>query len=102
MNKVHPILSRFPPPHRLVKVHVVRDDLYVGVEDTRLANHLLQHVPQPSGEDEQGDAVLVKAVEELLVAFPVEPPSYHWSPYIIIIIIIIIINISTKQPCGVL
>ena len=96
MNKVHPILSRFPPAHRLVKVHVVRDDLDVGVEDTCLADHLFQHVPQPRREDEQGDSVLVEAVEELLVAFPVEPPSYCRSPFIIIIII----KICTKQTFG--
>lgn len=61
--------------HRLVKVHVVGEDFDVGVEDLGLADHLLQHVSDAGGEDEQRDAVLVQVVEEELVAFSVATTS---------------------------
>lgn len=55
----------------VVKVHEVGDHLDVGVVDPGLADDLLQHVSQPRREDEDGHAVLLQAVEELLVAVPV-------------------------------
>lgn len=58
--------------YRLVKVHVVGEDVDVGVEHSGLPDHLLQDVSDSSGEDEQRDAVLVQVVEEELEALPVE------------------------------
>lgn len=58
--------------HRLIKVHVVGDDLDIWVEDLSLAYHLFQDVSYSSREDEQGDAVLIQVVEEILVAVPVK------------------------------
>lgn len=54
----------------LIKVHVVGEDVDVGVEDSSLPNHLFQDVSYPSGEDEQRDAVLMQVVEEELEALP--------------------------------
>lgn len=56
--------------HRLVKVHVIGEDLDIGVENPSLANHLFQYVPYASGEDEQRDAVLMQVVEEELETLP--------------------------------
>lgn len=39
--------------------------------DPSLVDDLLQHVSQPGRENEDGHAVLLQAVEELLVAVPV-------------------------------
>lgn len=58
--------------HCLIKVHVVGEDFDIGMEDTRLADHLLQDVSDPSREDEEGDANLIKVVKEHLEPFPVE------------------------------
>lgn len=54
----------------VIKVHEVGDDLDVRVVDASLADDFLQHVAQPSREDEDRHAVLLQAVEELLVAVP--------------------------------
>lgn len=72
------------------------------MEDGGLADHLLQDVAQAGREDEQRDAVVVQAVEELLVAVPVESPSHHWSPTpgalgIIIIITTIIMSFGINK-----
>lgn len=65
--------------HRLVKVHVVGEDLDVGVVDVKLPNHLFQDVSDSSGEDEQRDAVLVQVVKEELVAVPVQASKHKVS-----------------------
>lgn len=56
--------------HIVIKVHEVGDHLDVGVVDASLVDDLLQHITQPSREDEDGHVVLLQAVEELLVAVP--------------------------------
>lgn len=57
--------------HTLIKVHVIGDDVDVGMENPSLADHLFQDVSYPSREDEQGDAVLMQVVKEELVVLPV-------------------------------
>lgn len=58
--------------HSFVKVHIVGDNLDVGMEHARLVDDLFQDISDAGGEDEQRDAVLVQVVEEELVTFPVE------------------------------
>lgn len=55
-----------------VKVHVVGDDADVRMEDVVLMDHLLQDVPDASGEDQQRDLVLVQMVEKHFVAISEE------------------------------
>lgn len=66
--------------HRFIEVHVVGEDVDVGVEDPGLANHLFQNVPDPSREDEQGHIVLVQMVEEELESVPGEPEPIEMIP----------------------
>lgn len=56
--------------HGVVKVHVVGDDVDVGVEDVVLVNHLLQDVSNPGRKYHQRDLVLRQAVEEHFVPVP--------------------------------
>lgn len=58
--------------HSFIKVHVVGDNLDVGMKHPRLEDDLFQNVSDAGGEDEQRDAVLVQVVEEELVALPVK------------------------------
>lgn len=62
--------------YRLIKIHIVREDVNVGVEDTGLANHLFQDVSYTSREDEQRDAVLMQVAKEKLVTLPVKTSSF--------------------------
>lgn len=50
--------------------------------DASLVDDLLQHVTQPSREDEDGHVVLLQAVEKLLVAVPVKHNTYECNPQI--------------------
>ena len=69
----HQILANTQPyysPYILIKIHEVGDHFDVGMVDPCLANDLLQHVAQASGEDEHGHVVLKEPVKELLIALP--------------------------------
>ena len=54
----------------MVKVHVIGDDVDVGMEDMVLSDHLLQHITNASREDQQRDLVFVQVVKKLFVAIP--------------------------------
>lgn len=58
--------------HSLIEVHVVGDDLDVGMEDVVLLNHLLQDVSDAGREDQQRDLLLRQTVEKHFVAIPEE------------------------------
>ena len=68
--------------HRLIEVHVVGEDVNVGVEDIGLPNHLFQDVSYPSREDEQRDVVLVQVVKKELVAVPVKASTGYSRSHI--------------------
>lgn len=58
--------------YSLVKVHVVGDDVDIGMEDVVLSDHLLQNVSNTSGEDQQRDLLLRQMIKKHLVAVPKE------------------------------
>jgi len=49
--------------HLIVKVHVVGHHVDVGVEDVGLTDNLFEDVTDASGEDEQGDVVLMQLIK---------------------------------------
>lgn len=58
--------------HSLVKVHVVGDDVDIGMEDEVLSNHLLQDISNTGREDQQRDLLLRQTVKKHFVAAPKE------------------------------
>lgn len=60
------------PTHSLVKVHVVGDDVDVGMEDVVLSDHFLQDVSNTSREDQQRNLVLSETFKKHFVAVPKE------------------------------
>lgn len=58
--------------HSRVKVHVVGDDVDIGMEDVVLLNHLFQDVSNTSWEDQQRDLLLLQMVKKHFVAIPKE------------------------------
>lgn len=56
--------------HGVVEVHVVGDDVDVGMEDAVLPDHLLQHVAHSGGEDQQRNLAFMESVKEHFVAVP--------------------------------
>lgn len=58
--------------HSVIEVHVVGDDLDVGMEDVVLLNHLLEDVSNAGREYQQRDLLLRQTVEKHFVAVPEE------------------------------
>lgn len=65
------------PTHCLVKVHVVGDDVDVGMEDVVLSDHLLQDVSHTGRKDQQRNLVLGQMFKKHLVAVPEEMYMYR-------------------------
>ena len=54
----------------MVEVHVVGDDVDIGMEDMVLSDHFLQHIANASREDQQRDLVLGQSVKKHFVVVP--------------------------------
>ena len=64
--------SKVSSTYTVIKIHVVRHDVNVGVEDLVLSDHLLQDVSHSSWEDQQRHMLLLQVVKEPPVALPGE------------------------------